>query len=256
VGLASIEIQNVSKTMGSLRNVLENVTMTISEYQFVCVLGPSGCGKSTLLNMVAGFDAPSGGKILHRGNTVTRPEPTRAMIFQNVQGSLFSWLNVQQNVEFGPRMRGIGARERRDIASAYISLVGLADFADSFPHQLSGGQKQRVQIARALANEPEVLLMDEPFGALDAQTRSSLQAELERIWRETRKTVLFITHDIAESIRLADRIIVPSKGPGAHVIADLPVDVPRPRAEGSSAFANIYRDVESLLHSPISEAVH
>ena len=176
------------------------------------------------------------------------------MIFQDVQGSLFSWLSVRQNVEFGPRMQGVEASERAEIACKYIELVGLTDFAEYYPYQLSGGMKQRVQIARALANNPDVLLMDEPFGALDAQTRGTLQGELERIWIETKKTVLFVTHDISESIRLANRIVIFSKGPKAHVLETISVDMPRPRALGSTPFSVIYRQVGSLLHSSTNKA--
>jgi NitT/TauT family transport system ATP-binding protein len=202
-----------------------------------------------VLNIVAGFDHPNRGQVFHDGKPITRPDPQRAMIFQDVQGSLFSWLTVRQNVEFGPRMQGQETAARAEIVHKYLALVGLTDFANYFPHQLSGGMKQRVQIARALANNPEVLLMDEPFGALDAQTRSTLQGELERIWRETAKTVLFVTHDIGESIRLANRIVVLSKGPRSHVLDIISVDLPRPRDPGTGAFAEIYRQVEVLLHS-------
>jgi NitT/TauT family transport system ATP-binding protein len=249
VSASSIEIRNLCKAFGNSSVVLEGVNLTIADSEFVCLLGPSGCGKSTVLNIVAGFDFPTQGEVLHDGRRITLPEPRRAMIFQDVQGSLFGWLTIRQNVEFGPRMRGVAEPERTQIVDRYIKLVGLADHADYFPHQLSGGMKQRVQIARALANSPEVLLMDEPFGALDAQTRSTLQGELERIWRETKKTVLFITHDIGESIRLADRIVILSKGPRSHVSAIIKVDLPRPRAPGDGDFAGIYRQVEGLLHS-------
>jgi NitT/TauT family transport system ATP-binding protein len=251
--VGSIEIHNLHKAYGNSSTlVLEGINLAISESDFVCLLGPSGCGKSTVLNMVAGFDFPTGGEIFHDGQRVTRPSPRRAMIFQDVQGSLFSWLSVRQNVEFGPRMQGVDASERVDLVGKYIELVGLTDFAQYYPYQLSGGMKQRVQIARALANNPDVLLMDEPFGALDAQTRGALQGELERIWNETKKTVLFVTHDISESVRLADRIVVFSKGPRASVLDTIAVDMPRPRELGSAPFTRIYRQVESLLHSSIT----
>lgn len=246
----SIEIRNLNKAFErSSQLVLEGVDLTIKASEFVCLLGPSGCGKSTVLNIVAGFDSPTHGQVLHDGHPIVKPDPQRAMIFQDVQGSLFSWLTVRQNVEFGPRMQGCDGSKRSAISDKYLALVGLSDFADYFPHQLSGGMKQRVQIARALATDPEVLLMDEPFGALDAQTRSGLQSELERIWSETTKTVLFVTHDIGESVRLADRIVVLCMGPRSHVLDIIPIDLPRPRDPGTAAFAEFYRQAEVLLQA-------
>lgn len=208
------------------RVAVDHIDLDITRGQFVCLLGPSGCGKSTLLNAVAGHVRPLAGRILLDHVPVTGPGPDRGMVFQ--QYSLFPWKTVQDNVAFGPRMSGHSRSSAESTARTFLGLVGLADVADRYPATLSGGMQQRVGIARALANYPSVLLMDEPFGALDAQTRLVLQEHLLHIWSEFGITVLFVTHDIDEAIFLSDRIIVMGSAPG-RVLADLPVHAARPR---------------------------
>lgn len=215
--MALIEIEHVGKTYlaaggGSFR-ALDDVNLTIDEGEFVCLLGPSGCGKSTLLNAIAGFDLATEGSVRIDGSEVTGPSPEYVTIFQ--QYGLFPWRTVLRNVELGLEAKGsVGKEERGRIAREYLELVGLADFADAHPYQLSGGMQQRVSIARALAVDPEVLFMDEPFGALDAITRMKLQDDLLRISQETGKTVVFVTHDIEEAVYLSDRIVVMTPNPG------------------------------------------
>jgi ABC-type nitrate/sulfonate/bicarbonate transport system ATPase subunit len=210
-----IQIQKVGKTFGSdsrAAPAVVDVDLDVAERELLCILGPSGCGKSTLLNIVAGFIPPTSGAVLVDGRPVTGPGAERGVVFQEYV--LFPWLTVAGNVEFGPLLRGIAAEERRRTAARYLELVGLAPHAHKFPVQLSGGMKQRVAIARALANNPAIILMDEPFGALDAQTREVLQDELSRIQRVEHKTILFITHSIREAVYLADRVVVMTSAPG------------------------------------------
>ena len=209
--MTKIEIAGVSKAFGAAP-ALGPIDLDVTEHEFVCLLGPSGCGKSTLLNIVAGFLAPTAGRVLVDGAPVGGPGADRGVVFQEYV--LFPWLTVAGNVEFGPRLKGMAAHERRRIAARYLDLVGLSDHAEKFPVQLSGGMKQRVAIARALANSPAVILMDEPFGALDAQTRETLQDELSRIQRVEHKTVIFVTHSIREAVYLADRVVVMTSAPG------------------------------------------
>lgn len=224
-----IDIQGVSIVFGSGADenvAVKETSLTIEPGEFVCILGPSGCGKSTLLNSVAGYVTPSSGEVLVDGEKITAPGPDRGMVFQ--QYSLFPWKTVLQNIAFGPKLAGCSANECGSIANTFLSMIGLSKIADSFPGELSGGMQQRVGIARALANYPRVLLMDEPFGALDAQTRIMMQESLLNIWSEFGITVLFVTHDVDEAIFLADRILVMSASPGS-VIADLKVNLERPR---------------------------
>jgi NitT/TauT family transport system ATP-binding protein len=190
----------------------------------VSIVGPSGCGKTTLLNMIAGFIPPSDGRIVLNERVVSGPGPDRGVVFQSF--ALFPWKTVLDNVAFGPKMRGVPHGERERIAREYIGLVGLAGQEDRYPNELSGGMQQRVGVARALANSPEILLMDEPFASVDAQTRMTLQEELTRIWQARRPTILFVTHDVDEAVFLADRVVVLSKG---QVRAELPVTLERPR---------------------------
>ncbi len=225
--LGRILIEKVSVSFEKDEDVLLAVaetTLTVEPGEFVSILGPSGCGKSTLLNCVAGYIAPTTGAISVDGDPVAGPGPDRGMVFQ--QYSLFPWKTVRQNVAFGPRMMGRSQPEA--IADTFIAMVGLSKFADRYPKELSGGMQQRVGIARALANYPRVLLMDEPFGALDSQTRHMMQENLLQIWSEFGTTVLFVTHDIDEAVFLSDRVLVMSAGPG-RIIADIPVNLPRPR---------------------------
>jgi NitT/TauT family transport system ATP-binding protein len=223
-----VRIEHVSVHFGAERQAaaLAEATLDVKPGEFVCLLGPSGCGKSTLLNVVAGFIQPSSGRVTLDGIVVRGPGPDRGMVFQ--QYSLLPWKNVRDNVAFGPSLAGKSRREAQRIANGYLASVGLAHCAERYPAELSGGMQQRVGIARALAGSPSVLLMDEPFGSLDAQTRLMMQEGLLRIWSACGITVLFVTHDIDEAIFLADRVLIMSAGPG-RILADLPVPLPRPR---------------------------
>jgi NitT/TauT family transport system ATP-binding protein len=223
---------------------LERFDLAVDDGEFVCLLGPSGCGKSTLLNVVAGFVKPTEGRVSLDGTDVTGPGQDRGVVFQ--EHALFPWFRVGQNVEFGLRMAGVPRRERGRIADRYLDLVGLHPFRQAFPKELSGGMKQRVAIARALANEPKILLMDEPFGALDAQTRRLMQDELTKIWAATGKTILFVTHAIEESLLLADRVVVMSPRPG-HIEAVLEVPLPRPRSDVAGDFVALKAELQKLL---------
>ncbi|MBI3456501.1 MAG: ABC transporter ATP-binding protein [Candidatus Rokubacteria bacterium] len=211
---------------GAHVTAVEDVSLEVREGEFVSLVGPSGCGKTTLLNIIAGFIPPSRGEILLDGRRVKGPGPDRGVVFQSF--ALFPWKTVLENVTFGLKMRGISREERARIGREYVALVGLAGAEDRYPADLSGGMQQRVGVARALANHPDVLLMDEPFASVDAQTRMTLQEELTRIWQERRPTILFVTHDVEEAVFLANRVVVLSRAP-ARVVADLPVAVPRPR---------------------------
>lgn len=221
-----VSIDRVSVDFGHGVLAVDDVSLDIQPGQFVCLLGPSGCGKSTLMNCVAGFVQPTSGSAQLDGETIEKPGLDRGMVFQ--QHSLFPWKTVRDNVAFGPLMANKGQEEARAIARTFLEMVGLSAYAQRYPAVLSGGMKQRVGIARALANYPTVLLMDEPFGALDAQTRSMMQENLLQIWGEFGITVIFVTHDIDEAVFLADRVVVMSASPG-RLIADLQVDLPRPR---------------------------
>jgi NitT/TauT family transport system ATP-binding protein len=225
---------------------LKGANLTVKRGEFVCLLGASGCGKSTLLRIAAGFEAPSSGEACMWGKPIAGPDPSRGMVFQDY--GLFPWLSVRDNIGFGPKSRGRPAPEIRDTVARYIDLVGLGPFADAHPHQLSGGMKQRVAIARVLANEAEVVLMDEPFGALDAMTRERLQDELLDLWGRTGLTVLFVTHAIEEAIFLADRVVVMSPSPG-RIDAVHDIALPRRRDVSSPAFNDIRRMLSAQLHS-------
>lgn len=217
---------------------LDNVSLEVEDKEFVCFIGPSGCGKTTLLRIMSGLDLPDEGEVYLDGEVIKGPGPDRGMVFQEY--SLFPWQTVMNNVIFGPVMRGVKRKDALADAEKYLELVGLTQFRDSYPYELSGGMKQRVAIARALANEPSVLLMDEPFGALDAQTRNTLQQELLEIWQKKHITILFVTHSVDEAIFLADRIVLMSARPG-KIKEIIPVDLPRPR-ERTSPEANLLRD--------------
>ncbi len=207
---------------------LNGVDMEIGENEFVCVVGPSGCGKSTLLNIIAGLERPTSGRVCVKGKEVINPGSERGVIFQ--QYALFPWLTVKKNVKFGLKLRGVKEPELSAIADKYIRLVGLEEFGDSYPKELSGGMKQRVAIARAYAVNPEILLMDEPCGALDAHTRTQLQTELLETWEKEKKTCFFITHDVEEAIILAQRVVIMSARPG-RVKEIVPVNIPYPRTQ-------------------------
>jgi NitT/TauT family transport system ATP-binding protein len=244
-----LRIEGVAKRFpapdGGEIEALRAADLAIAPGEFVCLIGASGCGKSTLLRIVAGFETPSEGRVVMAGAPVAGPGPDRGMVFQDY--GLFPWLTVRQNIGFGPAARGLPRAQVADIAERFTEMVGLARFADAFPHQLSGGMKQRVAIARVLANEARVVLMDEPFGALDAMTRERLQAELLDIWAAQSLTVIFVTHAIEEAILLADRVIAMSPGPG-RIIADRRIDLPRPRDVASAPFNELRRDLGALLH--------
>ena len=205
-------------------HVLDSINAEVKRGEFVCIVGPSGCGKSTLLNIVAGFTHPTAGEVRVEGTTVTRPSPRRIFVFQ--ENGVFPWLNVNDNVAFGLRRKA--PRDRAEIIRHYIDLVGLAGFEEAYPRELSGGMRQRVEIARALAADPEIVYMDEPFGALDFLTRMKMRADLIRIWQSEKKTILFVTHDIEEAVQLADRVLVLSPRPG-RIEAVIEIDLPRPR---------------------------
>jgi NitT/TauT family transport system ATP-binding protein len=226
-----LDIRNVSRVFESTNGgqpvrALEPTSLSIAPNDFITILGPSGCGKSTLLRIVAGLDSPSAGEVLLNGKPVVRPGPDRGMVFQSY--TLFPWLTVAENIAFGLKEKGIPEAARKEIVASYIAKVGLSDFANHWPKQLSGGMQQRTAIARALANDPEILLLDEPFGALDNQTRSLMQELLLGIWEREKKTVLFVTHDIEEAAFLASRVVVMSARPG-RIKADIRVDLPYPR---------------------------
>jgi NitT/TauT family transport system ATP-binding protein len=227
---------------------LSSVSLHINENEIVTLVGPSGCGKSTILNIIAGFVAPTSGQVLLDGRPLTGIGPQRLVVFQSP--ALFPWLTVRQNVTFGPRMRGASPSEYRDLAAKIIEDVGLHKFAEHYPYQLSGGMRQRAQIARALVNKPEVLLLDEPFGALDAQTRLEMQEMLLGIWAAYRATILFITHDVEEALFLSDRTYVLSAHPG-RIQCEIKIPFGRPRAYellGDEEFARLKADIISRLH--------
>jgi nitrate ABC transporter ATP-binding subunit len=230
---------------------LARVDLTIEEGEFVCLIGASGCGKSTLLRIVAGFEEPTTGDVLVNGKPITGPGSDRGMVFQDY--ALFPWMTVKQNVGFGPRQRHMSRRDVAEIAGEFVRLVGLERFAERYPSQLSGGMKQRVAIARVLANDASILLMDEPFGALDALTREQLQQELLQIWARTRVTVIFVTHSVEEAVLLADRVLVMSAGPG-RIANDVAIDLPRPRDVSSPEFNSVRRDLARRLTSHIAPA--
>jgi NitT/TauT family transport system ATP-binding protein len=235
-------------------SILRGLDLEIARGTFYVLLGPSGCGKTTALNLLAGFETPKSGSVLVEGRPVQQPGMDRVVIFQG-DDSLYPWLTALENVEFPLRMTGRGAAERRSRAETWLARVGLANHATKFPHQLSGGMKQRIQIARALVCDAPVLLMDEPFGALDAQTRTILQDELVDICAGSGATVLFITHDIAEAIILADRIGVMRAGPGSAVKDEFELDLPRPRNRGSVEFAAIYDRIQRVLSEEVQKVV-
>jgi NitT/TauT family transport system ATP-binding protein len=259
--LPDVDVRSAGRTFtkraGSDRGrdyvALDDVSFSISSGEFLCLLGPSGCGKSTLLRMVAGFLPPSAGEILVRGDSVKGPGVDRAVVFQG-DAALFNWLTTEENVEFGLRMRGLPSAQRRRIVAENIRLVGLEGFEHHHPNQLSGGMRQRVQIARVLANDPAILLMDEPFGALDAQTRGIMQQELSRIWSSRRKTVLFITHDIEESLLLGDRIAIMTAGPAATIKKVLPVPLARPREFGEE-FLRLRREIKAAIEEEVMKSM-
>ena len=229
-GKGQIDVDGVSISFGSgaeAHLAVQTTSLTIEAGEFVCILGPSGCGKSTLLNAIAGYVTPTTGEVRVDGQKVEKPGPDRGMVFQ--QYSLLPWKTVHDNVAFGPKMAGLGRVESSSTANTFLELVGLKKFGNRYPAELSGGMQQRVGIARALANYPSVLLMDEPFGALDAQTRLMMQESLLEIWRKFGTTVVFVTHDVDEAVFLADRVLIMGAAPG-KIMEEVKIDLPRPRS--------------------------
>jgi NitT/TauT family transport system ATP-binding protein len=244
-----IELRGVGKEYevgGQRVEALRGANLAVRRGEFICLIGASGCGKSTLLRIVAGFEAASAGETLMWGRPIEGPSPSRGMVFQDY--GLFPWLTVRGNIGFGPTSRGRPAAEVRETVDRFVDLVGLERFADAYPHQLSGGMKQRVAIARVLANDAEVVLMDEPFGALDAMTRERLQDELLDLWERTGLTILFVTHAIEEAIFLSNRVVVMSPGPG-RIDSEFAIDLPRPRDVSAPDFNAIRRELGAKLHS-------
>jgi NitT/TauT family transport system ATP-binding protein len=231
---------------------LEGINLDVRAGEFLCIVGPSGCGKSTLLHLIAGLQAPTSGRILVDGTPIEGPGTDRILIFQD--HGLFPWLTVGQNVEFGMKMKGLPKAERRDKTQNYLRLVHLGKFENSYIHQLSGGMRQRVAIARALATEPDVLLMDEPFAALDAQTRDLLHDELERIWSNTGRTIIFVTHNVREAVRLGDRVVLLTFRPG-RVKSEFPLNLPRPRSLEDPTVALAAREVLDELRDDINRSL-
>jgi NitT/TauT family transport system ATP-binding protein/sulfonate transport system ATP-binding protein len=218
--------------------------MDIGRGAFVTVIGPSGCGKTTLLNILAGFEQPSAGRVLLEGQSIDHPGADRGVVFQEY--ALFPWLTLRQNVEFGLRERSVPTSQMREITDRTLAIVGLVGAENRYPHELSGGMRQRAALARVLVNDPKILLMDEPFAALDAQTRGRLQQEVARIWMETHKTILFVTHSVEEAVLLADRVIIMTALPG-RLKADVQIPLPRPRDPTSPPFNDHRRALEKLL---------
>ena len=239
-------VDKVFKLQDQTIHALADANLTIAKGEFVCLIGASGCGKSTLLRIMAGFEKPTAGEAMMWDKPIDGPDPTRGMVFQDY--ALFPWLSVRDNIGFGPASRGLSRGEVNATVDKFVELVGLQRFATAYPHQLSGGMKQRVAIARVLANDAELVLMDEPFGALDAMTRERLQDELLEIWQRTGLTVVFVTHSIEEAIFLAGRVVVMTPGPG-RIESDNALDLMRPRDVASPEFNAIRRALGTKLHS-------
>jgi len=251
-----ISLHGVSRNFvpekGEPVDALHDINLVVRPGEFLCIVGPSGCGKSTLLHLIAGMDKPTAGEVLIHGRPVQGPGPDRIIIFQDL--GLFPWLTVRENVEFGLRMKGMKKAEMRSCARHYLQLVHLSQFEESYIHQLSGGMKQRVALARSLAIQPDVLLMDEPFAALDAQTRDLLHDELERIWAETGQTIIFVTHNVREAARLGDRVIVLTFRPG-RIKSEIRVDLARPRNMEDPNVVLVAGEVMSKLRGEIDKSL-
>ena len=244
-----IEIKNIKKDFVS-RPALGSVNLTINKGEFICLLGPSGCGKSTLINILAGLLEPSSGEIYFDNKSSNEIGKERAMVFQ--EGALFPWLTVIENVEFGMIIKGINKKEAREKAMDYLKMVHLKKFANSYIHELSGGMKQRVSIARALTLDSELLLMDEPFSALDSQTKTILQQEVQKIWYDTGKTIVFVTHNIEEAVLLADRVIVMGTNPG-HIKKEFKIELGRPSIQGSLDVSYMVSKILEVLKEEVEK---
>src|ERR1039458_9915574 len=251
VGLSDICLSYRTQS-GERLLALDHINLQVKAGEFLCIVGPSGCGKSTLLHLIAGLHQQTSGQVLVDGKQVQEPGTDRILIFQDL--GLFPWLTVGQNVEFGMKMKGVRKAEREEKTRYYLRLVHLSQFKDSYTHQLSGGMRQRVALARALATEPDVLLMDEPFAALDAQTRDLLHDELERIWAETGRTIIFVTHNVREAVRLGDRVALMTFRPG-RVKQEFPVDLPRPRSLEDVDVARAAREILDELREEIDRSL-
>lgn len=248
-----IQIVGISKNFSTDRgilNTLEDVNLTVNPGEFISLVGPSGCGKTTLLNIVAGLEQPTAGKILKNNQQIKEAGPDRVVMFQ--EAALFPWLKVTDNVEYGMKIAGIPAKERREKAMHYLQMVHLTKFATSYPHQLSGGMRQRVALARALAIDSDILLMDEPFAALDSQTRSILHIELQKIWEATKKTIIFVTHNVEEAVLLADRVIVMAAGPG-RIKKEFKVELARPRDNNNVDLAFVVSSIMQELKEEVEK---
>jgi NitT/TauT family transport system ATP-binding protein len=242
-----INLENITKSFTHDRQdqvVLQDINLNVDKGEFLCIVGPSGCGKTTLLRMIAGLDFPTNGRIMEEETEISGPSLERGYVFQ--QYSLFPWLNVLENVTFGLELKGMGAEERILKAREYLKMVGLSSVENNYPRELSGGMKQRVAIARSLVNDPHVLLMDEPFSALDVQTRHKLQEELVRIWKEEQKTVIFVTHNVDEAVFLADRVVVLSRNPG-KIIKSFQIELNRIRDRNAPQFLELKKEITSYL---------
>lgn len=253
-----LQVRNLSKKFKSTSSdkaeyviAIENIDLTIGDGEFVSIVGPSGCGKTTLLNILAGLDKPTEGEIILNGHEIDGTGPDRIMVFQ--ENALFPWLKVIENVEFGLKIAGLQKDKRRQIALAHLETMQLTKFADSYVYQLSGGMKQRVALARALVLDPEILLMDEPFASLDSQTRDLLSVELQLIWSRTRKNIIFVTHNIMESVCLGDKVFVFTSRPG-KIKREIAINHRRPRLTEDDELKPFYREVLGELRSEISAA--
>lgn len=253
--MSFIRLENVTKGYQSDNNgliiALKDINLEIEVGEFACVVGPSGCGKSTILNMIAGFDYPTNGKIYFNNEVVIEPSPERIMVFQ--EHALMPWLNIRRNIEFGLTMNGKTHEQRNKIVDDLLKMTHLERFANSWVHELSGGMKQKAALARALAPNPKILLMDEPFAALDAQTRRMMQDELLNMWSVTNKTILFVTHNVNEAVTLADRIVILTKRPGM-IKKIIPVELMRPRDRTSYDFNTIRQEVYEELEIEVTQA--
>ncbi len=259
----SLQFRNVGKVFNDSRGgqytAVRDISISIKRGDFYCLLGPSGCGKSTLLSMVAGFESATSGEVVFAGRAgdpswttpIVAAGVDRSMIFQDASEALFPWLDVEENVLFGTQLKLARNADYKHNLARYLTMVGLQDHRHKFPFELSGGMKQRVQIARALIMEPDVLVMDEPFAALDAITKRLMQEELSRIWQATGKTIIYVTHDIVESLLLGTRVAVMTSGPGATIKREIDVDIGQPRSTTSGAFVELNRLLEDLLHEEV-----
>jgi NitT/TauT family transport system ATP-binding protein len=249
--MTKLQAKNIVKHFDHNGNsvlALDGINLNVEEGDFICIVGPSGCGKSTFLNIIAGLEKPDSGEILLNGNQIITPGPDRTMVFQ--EGALFPWLKVIDNVEFGLKMSGIPKGQRRQISERYLDMMQLTKFVDSYTYQLSTGMKQRVAIARALAMDPEILLMDEPFAALDSQTRDLLLVELQLIWEKTKKTIIFVTHNISESVILGNRVVVFKNRP-SKIKKEFVIDYRRPRLAEDENLQKYYHQILEELKSEV-----